>query len=236
MYRLQERIHRASRYVTLLSEPAVTLWRSAHGATDVLLVPGAASETIPPPRYNPYPRDGRSAVVFAGNFYSRTRGSQPEAHGSLATKLNRLGALLHAGGARLYVVGTGDRRSLDGRHVTYCGAVPYEDSWDFLHFAAVGVVLTAGGPMHNNESTKIYHYLRAGLPVVSEAGFPNDHVVRESGLGHVVENGELNQMADRILESVHALWDRERAIRYILAHHTWEKRAEIYDRILRGSP
>jgi len=235
MYRVQERIHRVSRYVALLSEPAVSLWRSAHGATNVLLVPGAASAEIPAARQNPYRRDGRAPVVFAGNFYSRKRGSQPEAHRSLATKLNRLGALLHAGGARLYVVGTGDRRSLDDRHVTYCGAVPYEDSWDFIHFAAVGVVLTAGGPMHNNESTKIYHYLRAGLPVVSERGFPNDHVVRESGLGHVVENGELNAMADRILESVHAPWDRARAIRYILDHHTWERRAAIYDRILRGA-
>jgi hypothetical protein len=236
MYRVQERINRASRYVTLLSEPAEQLWRSCFGATtDVLVVPGAVSAKIPAPRRSPYPRDGRPPCVFAGNFYNRKRGSQPEAHATLASKLNRLGALLHEGGARLYVVGTGDASSLDPRYVTYCGEVPYEDSWDYIHFAAVGVVVTAGGRMHNNESTKIYHYLRAGLPVVSEAGFPNDHVVRESGLGHVVENGELELMASQIVEAVHAPWDRERAICYILAHHTWEKRAEVYDRILRGS-
>jgi glycosyltransferase involved in cell wall biosynthesis len=237
MYRVQERIDRVSRYVTLLSEPAVRLWRSCFGAaTDVLLVPGAVSAEIPAPRRSPYPRDGRSPCVFAGNFYYRTRRCQPEAHRTLANKLNRLGALLHERGARLYVVGPGDQRSLDPRYVTYCGAVPYEDSWDYIHFAAVGIVVTAGGPMHNNESTKIYHYLRAGLPVVSEAGFPNDNVVLESGLGHVVENGALDVMAERILEAAHASWDRERAIRYILEHHTWEKRAEIYDRILRGAP
>jgi hypothetical protein len=112
--------------------------------------------------------------------------------------------------------------------------VPYEDSWDYIHFAAVGIVLTAGGRMHNNESTKLYHYLRAGLPVVSEAGFPNDNVVIESRLGHIVENGALAMMADRIEESLRTAWDRERAIRYILDRHTWEKRAEIYDRVLRG--
>lgn len=237
MYRVQERIDRISRYVTLLSEPAVGLWRSCFGtATNVLLVPGAASREIPPPRRSPYPHDGRSPCVFAGNFYSRNRRDQPQAHRRLANKLNRLGALLYERGARLYVVGTGDRRSLDPRYVTYCGAVPYEDSWDYIHFAAVGIVLTAGGRMHNNESTKIYHYLRAGLPVVSEAGFPNDNVIVESGLGHVVENGALDVMAERILEATHAPWKRERAIRYILEHHTWEKRAEIYDRILRAAP
>ena len=68
---------------------------------------------------------------------------------------------------------------------------------------------------------------------MSEEGFPNDHVIRESGLGHVVENGNLPLMAAKIVESVNAPWDRERAIRYILDHHTWEQRARIYDRILR---
>ena len=235
MFRTQERIARAARYVTLLTEPAADLWRTAHGAgTKVLIVPGAASTVIPPPRRNPYARDGRAPVVFAGNFYSRHPGSQPEAHLTLASKLNRLGALLQDRNARLYVVGTGERRSLDPRFVSYCGDVSYDDSWDYMHFAAVGVVLTAGGPMHNNESTKIYHYLRAGLPVVSEAGFPNDNVVVESGLGHVVENGDLEAMAQRIGESMQTQWDRDRAIRYILSRHTWERRAEVYDRLLRG--
>jgi glycosyltransferase involved in cell wall biosynthesis len=222
--------------VALLSDPAVELWRSAHGKTrDVLVVPGAASAVIPPPRRSPYPPDGRSPVVFAGNFYSRHRNSQPEAHQALATKLNRLAALIHHRGARLYVVGTGEERSLDPRYITYCGEVPYEQSWDYIHFAAVGIVVTAGGRMHNNESTKIYHYLRAGLPVVSEAGFPNDNVVIESRLGHVVETGALEAMADRIEESLHTAWDREHAIQYILDRHTWEKRAEIYDRIVRAT-
>lgn len=236
MFRIQERIARASRYVTLLSEPAVDLWRRAHGTgTEVLVVPGAASAVIPPPTHSPYPQGGRAPVVFSGNFYSGRRGSQPEAHRTLANKLNRLGALLHERNARLHVVGTGDHRSLDPRYVSYRGEVPYEKSWDYLYFAAVGIVVTAGGRMHNNESTKIYHYLRAGLPVVSEAGFPNDRVVLESGLGHVVENGDLETMARRVEESLHANWNRERAIRYILAQHTWEKRAEIYDRVLRAS-
>jgi glycosyltransferase involved in cell wall biosynthesis len=237
LYRVQERIDRASRYVSLLSAPAECLWRSCfQTARKVLLVPGAASAEIPAPRRSPYPLDGRSPCVVAGSFFNRKRSSQPEAHRTVASKLNRLGALLDARGARLYVVGTGDQRSLNPRYVTYCGAVPYEDCWDYLHFAAVGIALTSGGHQHNNESTRIYYYLRAGLPVVSEAGFPNDNVVLESGVGHVVENGALDAMAERIVEAAHTSWDRERAIRYILDNHTWEKRAEIYDRILRGAP
>lgn len=86
--------------------------------------------------------------------------------------------------------------------------------------------------MHNNESTKIYHYIRAGLPVVSESGFPNDRIIEESGLGFSVQNGNLELMADKVLEAVENRWNRESAIRYVLDNHTWQKRIEVYNRIL----
>jgi glycosyltransferase involved in cell wall biosynthesis len=234
MYHVQEEISRSARYVTLLTRPALELWRRCFGErNEILLVPGAADTEIPPPHVDPYPPDGRPRAVFAGNFYGAHASSQPQAHRSLADRLNHLGAALGRRGARLYVVGPGDHRSLDPEHVTWCGAVPYEESWDYLHFATVGVVVAAGAFMHNNESTKIYSYLRAGLPVVSEAGFPNDDVVRESGLGWVVPNGDLENMADRVADAAHAAWDRYAGVRYVLEHHTWDQRARVYDRILR---
>lgn len=192
-------------------------------------------QSRPPPGRDPYPQDGRIRCVFSGNLYRSHSKSQPEAHREISSRLNRLGELLLAKGARLFVVGPGDRHDLDSRFVTYCGTVDHTASWDFLHFAHVGVVVAAGPFMHNNESTKIYYYLRAGLPVVSEAGFPNDDIVREARLGFVVENGNAEMMAEKVVEAAKTRWDREQAIRFILAHHTWDHRAEVYDRILRAS-
>jgi glycosyltransferase involved in cell wall biosynthesis len=117
--------------------------------------------------------------------------------------------------------------------VTYLGSASYDESWQALHFADVGIVVSAGPFMHNNESTKIYHYLRAGLPVVSESGFPNDHVVTSSGLGFLVENEDMEEMAERVAEAASAVWDRNAAIEYILDHHTWDRRAAVYDQVLR---
>ncbi|MGH7475291.1 MAG: hypothetical protein ACRELD_03295 [Longimicrobiales bacterium] len=234
LYRTQERVRDASRYVSLLNEPARQLWRECFGERpETLVVPGAADAEIPPPGPDPYAKDGRLDCVFSGNYYTRSSRSQPEAHATLTGKLNRLGRLLWERGGRLHVVGPGDRRSLDARVITVHGAVRYERSWDYLYHAAVGVVLLAGRFQHNNESTKIYHYLRAGLPVVSEAGFPNDHVVTESGLGSVVENGAIERIADRVLEAGRTVWDRQRAVQYILDNHTWTRRAETYDALLR---
>jgi hypothetical protein len=149
-------------------------------------------------------------------------------------KLNTLGRLLDSRGVSLFFLGTGRTRDLNTRFVTVLGPVSYQDSWPFLQHAQVGTVVSAGSFMHNNESTKIYHYLRAGLPTVSEGGFPNDHVVTESGLGWVVTNGDMETMADRIAEAAATDWDREAAVQYVLQNHTWDRRAQIYDRVLRG--
>jgi len=236
LYAIQRRIQATCRYVTVLTAPAKELWVRCFGPRDTLLVvPGGVDRDLPPRGPDPYPESGGPRCLFAGNLYRR--GTQPEAHRALIAKLNSLGAWLRRlderGTARLYVLGTGDARALDSRVVTYLGVVPYTASWDYLRHADLGVLVAAGPFMHNNESSKLYHYLRAGLPVVSEAGFPNDFLVREAGLGVVVENGDMHAMAAALLAAGERGWDKEHAIRYIVEHHTWDARVETYDRLIR---
>jgi glycosyltransferase involved in cell wall biosynthesis len=236
LYRTQERIQATSRYITLLTEPARALWGECHGDRgNLLLVPGAAAADIPGKGDDPYPRDpsGAARVLFAGSFYSTERGSQAEAHRTLTDKLNALGRRLRDLGMWLYIIGTGEPASLDREAVRYLGAIPYRESWAYLHHADVGLVVSAGPFMHNNESTKIYHYLRVGLPVVSESGFPNDDLIRETGHGFLVEPGDLDELCGTAKAAAQATWDRSGAMDYILRHHTWDKRAEVYDELLR---
>ncbi len=230
LYATQERINASSRYVTLLTEAAKELWLDLFGQeTNVLLVPGAADRDIPALGSDPFPAGEDARVLFAGNVY--TRDHQAEANDVLVAKLNQLGELLRGRGCRLYMIGVGDVSQLDSECVTYLGSVSHEEAWNFFGHARVGVVVSAGSFMHNNESTKIYHYLRAGLPVVSESGFPNDDVVRRSGLGFVVESGDLDGMAQRVEEAADATWDTAPAVRYIMEHHTWDTRVDVYDRV-----
>jgi glycosyltransferase involved in cell wall biosynthesis len=230
MFETQRAIHLRARYITLLSEAARRLWAESLGARDgLLLVPGGVAREIPRKGSDPFPSRDGIRILFSGNVYSAR--SQPEANRVLCDKLNALGQRLAAAG-RVYVAGPGDTRRLDARYVTTLGAIPYDDAWQQMLHADVGIVVSAGPFMHNNESSKIYHYLRAGLPTVSEAGFPNDHVVDESGLGFVVQNNDMDTMAARILDAARAPWNREGAERYILANHTWERRMEIYAAVL----
>lgn len=87
--------------------------------------------------------------------------------------------------------------------------------------------------MHKNESSELYHYLRAGLPVITDSGFPNDYVVRDTGCGSVVQSGNMRALADAVLSAGRTNRDRDFAIRYIPDNQTWDKRVAGYDQVLR---
>lgn len=233
LFSTQEKIHRFSRYVTVLTPESKSLWISNFGrGGNVLLVPGAADRRIPGPKRNLYPRDAKMRCLFSGNIYNKI--CQPEAHEVLTQKLNRLAKLLTRRNIRLYMMGPGDSKRLDPRYVTYLGEIPYQRSWDYLHFAQVGIVLALGKYPNHNESTKIYHYLRVGLPVVCESGFSNQNIIKETESGSVVENGNMALMAEKIAEVAHKRWSKWPAIRTIMEYHTWDHRAQIYDRLIKA--
>ncbi len=234
LFATQQKIVRASKYVTVLSPEARMLWHVSHGGREnVLLVPGAVDAEIPPPSRDPYPKANVPRALFAGNIYRPS--TQRQANRVLVQKLNALGKALHARGIRLFMLGTGDVSKLNPQYVTYLGAVPYAESWDYMQLCDVGVVVSAGPFQHNNESTKIYHYLRAGRAVVSEEGFPNDYVVRRAKCGFVVPHSNMELLAEHVERAIHQAWERAYAVQYILDHHTWDKRVGIYNRIL-GTP
>ena len=232
LYATQEKIQRTSRYITLLSPPAIDLWKQLFQSNgNLLMVPGAADREIPGHNGDPFPKRDGIRCLFAGNIYTLDR--QPEANHVLVSKLNDLGRILKADGIQLYMMGPGDISQLNLEVVHYLGAVPFQQTWDYFRSSDVGIVVSAGKFQHNNESSKIYHYLRAGLPVVSESGFPNDFLIYESKLGFLVESGNMALMAERIAEAARTNWDRDFAIQYILKHHTWESRVLIYDQLIR---
>jgi len=231
MYEAQEKIHACSKYITVLSQAAKELWIACHGDRDnLLLVPGGVDSKIPPKGDDPYPAGKRSRCLFAGNIY--TQYSQPEANTTLCTKLSELGRLLLQEGIQLYMIGSGDTSELDERYVTHLGVVPYTESWNYLYHADVGLVVSAGKFMHNNESSKIYHYLRVGLPVVTESGFPNNFLIEEANLGFVTESEDLSLMVHKIARATVENWDTERAKKLILSHHTWEHRVSVYEEVI----
>jgi hypothetical protein len=231
LYATQEEIYRTSRYVALSTEANRALWRREFGdAVPLLLVPTGVDRVVPAPSRNPY-RGSIAAsriAVYVGNLYTRM---QRHINRLWQDRLNRLGALLRARGIQLVFVGPGLTDLLDPTAVVNLGGIPHTAIWDYQYFADVGIAL-AQGPVQHNESSKIYYYLRAGLPVVSEAPIPNNDVVIESGCGLVAAYGDEHALADAIDAAAGRGWDRDAAVSYVLAHHTWEHRFAIYGEII----
>jgi glycosyltransferase involved in cell wall biosynthesis len=228
LWAIQEAIRRHSRYVTVLTEPSRALWERTLGPdVPVLLVPTGVDRQIPPPGDNPFPATGEKVVVYIGLLYAR---AQRAVNLLWQERLNALGRRLRARGLRLHFIGGGSTDRLDPAAVTVVGPVPLAAMWDYQYFADVGVVL-AQGPVQHNESSKVYYYLRTGLPVVSEAPVPNNRVIEEAGCGLVAPYGDDDALAETIEMAARRPWDRDRAIRYVLANHTWDHRVAIYRRL-----
>jgi glycosyltransferase involved in cell wall biosynthesis len=230
LYKTQQRIRAKSRYVTILTEPSILLWRQEFGDDhNVLLVPTGVDREIPPPGRNPYEGLGTKIAVYIGNIY---KGTQREVNLLWQSKLNRLGRRLKTKQIRLCFVGLGDLDQLDPEAVTCLGPVENDRIWDYQYFADVGIVL-AQGPVQHNESSKIYYYLRAGLPVVSEGAIPNDHLIGETGCGLIARYGDEEEMADLVETAAFRQWPKEEAARHMVENHTWDHRARVYDRLIR---
>jgi hypothetical protein len=230
LYAIQRRIHRTSRFVTLLTTPSRKLWEAQFGESgNLLLVPTGVDREVPEPRRNPYKGFHERIVVYIGNIYGEM---QRETNELWQARLNALGRRLLRRGIRLCFLGTGRVDRLDTQAVTVLGTVHNSEIWDYQHFADVGLVLAQGQPQHN-ESSKIYYYLRTGLPVVSEAPVPNNFLIEATGMGYVADYGDERMIVDMIERALHRKWPRTDGIRYIVENHTWDQRVDTYDAVIR---
>ena len=69
--------------------------------------------------------------------------------------------------------------------------------------------------------------------MVSEEPIPNNHLIKQSGLGFIADYKDNQMMADMIEAAIYQNWHKEEAIQYVLNNHTWDKRVQIYDALIR---
>src|SRR5262245_40491951 len=79
LFSIQVKIQKTSRYITLLTPPAIDMLRQLFESNgNLLLVPGAADTRIPEYVGDPFPEKNGTRCLFAGNVYTLDR--QPEAN------------------------------------------------------------------------------------------------------------------------------------------------------------
>jgi hypothetical protein len=231
LYAIQEQIRQRSRYVTLLTTASRDLWENLFGHDDRLLhVPTGVDRDVPVARRNPYEQFPEPIAVYIGNIYGTM---QRDVNIRWQERLNRIGRLLRKRGIRLCLLGTGHVDRIDRTAVTVLGEVDNADYWDYQRFAQVGLVL-AQGPVQHNESSKMYYYLRTGLPVVSESPVPNNFLIRNTGMGYVADYGNEQMLAEMVESAIRHVWPREEGIGYVVHNHSWDQRVETYQQVIRN--
>jgi hypothetical protein len=231
LYAIQSEIAERSRFITVLTKESTGLWRNEHrDRGNVLFVPTGVDRVVPPPGTNPFDSFNEKIAVYLGNIYTDT---QREINLLWQQRLNIVGKHLRKQGIRLCFVGTGKTDQIDRESVTCFGAVDNRKIWDYQYFANVGIVF-AQGPVQHNESSKLYYYLRTGLPVVSESSVPNNRLIHESGHGLIADYADDAMMAKMIADAAYREWSTKGvAVQYILTNHTWQERAHYYDAIFK---
>ena len=232
LYATQIEIAKRSKVVTVLTNRSAALWWNEHGTDPVLFqVPTGVDAEIPGPNGNPYRRLGIEGPValFAGNIYSRAH--QAEINELWQSRLNQLGRALKRRGVSLVAMGSGMTDQLDRAAVLHVGEIDADEYWNWQHHARIGIVL-AQGPVQDNESSKIYYYLRTGLPVICEESVPNIAIIKETGCGAIVPYGDIEAMADAAVAQLSVRHDVDAIARYMIENHSWDARAALYDPVL----
>jgi hypothetical protein len=230
LWDIQRKIAGRSRVISILTDRSLALWRRMHGEDGrVLPVPTGVDADVPGRGENPYAARGITGPValYAGNIYSRDR--QPGVNLFWQARLNALGRALGSRGMRLVAMGPGAVDHLDPSVVTHVGIVDFRDVWNWQWHAGVGIVL-AQGAVQDNESSKIYYYLRTGLPVACEAPVPNAWLVSHTGHGTVVEYDadDVSALAEAAAQLARRPPAANGVVPYVIANHSWDARAAAY--------
>jgi len=221
----QVRMARACRWLSVRTVPNQALFeREFPDLESPLLVPTGVDRIIPETRSNPYRGIDNPVALYSGNL---RRGKPNHLNQLWADRLNRLGEALRRRHIQLCFVGPTGSVKLDPGVITNFGPVVNEAVWDFKRHADVGLAL-AEGPVQLNESSKLYYYLRAGLPVVSEAPIPNNTLLANAGAGWICEYDDPQGMAERVEAAVHHDWPMDEAAAWVAERHSWENRAGSY--------
>lgn len=210
-------------------------WRRLYGWDGpTALTPTGCPERLPPPGPDPY-RGEPPPVLFLGSL----------AAGRMVRLLNRLAEAL-SGQARVHLVGL-NKSGLYGRATRLSDLVvdhgPHAAPrlWDYVGRAGLGLALAAGPDDFDNDSSKVYSYLRGGLPVLWEEPILQGRLVEELGMGAGFAHGDAEGMAAgaRALLARGAP-ARAAAMERMAGRESWVRRAETYlrlfERLLDGEP
>jgi glycosyltransferase involved in cell wall biosynthesis len=232
MMRQQRKISEMASIVAFNDRVNADRWREIYGdRQQILLTPTGCPENIPAAPENPFPAD-RKIVLFSGSLTSHRF---PQTLNALARRLcaERSDVEVHFLGRNRLEHYAGDSEPLDPEFVRVHEPVDEVETWRFVLHASVGLALAPSEHEFESELSKIYYYLRAGLPVVTESSVPNRSVIEECGHGRIAAYDDIDDLTAKTLAALELESRCESVMQHMVDVHSWRRRAEIYDAALK---
>jgi glycosyltransferase involved in cell wall biosynthesis len=212
--------------VVLNNEENASRWRGLYGnRQEIAIIGTGCPSVIPELGANPYGNQ-KPAILFLGSIASER----------MLRMLNTAAKLLE-NTADIHLVGLNKVRMYGGQEsidlepgIKDHGEIPEPLMWDYVKRAHVGIALAAGPHLFDNDISKIWNYLRGGLPVLAEERIINNVLIEKTGLGRVFRFDSPEDMALQALEMLETDYSDRRAgvMNYMAEAHSWEKRVESY--------
>lgn len=203
-------------------------WQARYpGPMETVLTPTGCPAIIPPAGADPF-AGARPAVLFLGSL----------AAPRMVELINHLAESLR-GRAAVHLVGANKTALYGGRTplsplVIDHGQRAEPELWDYVRAADMGLALAAGPDQFDNDLSKIYYYLRGGVPVVIEQPAVQVDLVRELGHGLVFDHGDRAGLVAAATEALaRPFADRTAVMEFMARNHAWDRRAEVYRELFR---
>ncbi len=231
LLRAQLAISRRAQAVTFNNRENRERWSLLYGrGLPCAIAPTGCPARLPALGPNPFDRR-RPAVIYAGSLASSRQ----------VTMLNRVARALE-GQAQVHLLGR-NKSGLYGRRrrvsalVKDHGEKPPREVWTYLRWAAAGLALAAGPEPFDNDSSKVTHYLRAGLPVACEAPILQGPLTQRLGMGRITPYNDTAGLAEALGELLVNPPGpaRVRSARtYMARHHGWGDTVQTYIGLFEG--
>lgn len=231
LLRQQQVIAERASIVAFNDEVNAARWRERYGdRQQILIVPTGCPEWLPKQIQDPFPA-GRRIVLFMGALTSHRF---PGMLNAIARGLRAVApdVELHFLGKNSLQHYAGESEPLDPSVITIHEPVDEEAAWNYVLHAHVGIGLAPSEHPFESELSKIYYYLRGGLPVVTESTVPNHTLIEELGYGGVAAHGDVDEFVHRIMAALQLPVRDARIMKHMAEHHGWRARARVYHEAL----
>lgn len=199
-------------------------WRLFYGNRQRLqIVPTGCQQEIPADGGKPYPGE-KPVLLFLGSL----------AAPRMVRTLNALSEMLEdcceihvIGSNKTGLYGSGEYTALN-RLIHDHGELPESKVWPYIQHASIGLALATGPHLFDNDLSKMFTYLRGGLPILSEDTVLTNYLITETGHGRIVPYDDIHALALTTRDMLANFMGPSRAavMQFMIENHGWNRRVE----------